>query len=487
MDAWTVTVVAIFGAIVGSFLNVVIFRLPRDQSVMRPVWSFCPHCNARIGAIDNVPVLSWLFLRGRCRNCSAFISDIYPLIECLTALVFVMIWDGLLNAHVIATIEARSFSTSWPIIVAYLSLFAGLLATATMDIESYMIDIRILVFVMIVGVAGHAAWWGKMDPADWAKTTTDPAHLPAALCLVGVAMGATWAATALVASRVRRHNPQDGGGAARLESDNNAEAGAQENSPLPTAYLFSGTEGRFRPIHIVLLVAIILGLTLWSAFKPDGTIGDLGFGSGQRGFIACFVFMLVLILASMVRREADEQIVEELEAERHTARSIALGEFAYFIPAIAVGVGLLVYFRLSDRMDSDWHELLGSANHHVAGASVAIAGMAFGATLGWTVRILGTLSFGKEAFGSGDIFIMAAIGAVGGLWMVVFSFFLAALLTLIGVLATLFRKSSRAIPFGPWLALGAFVAMYLHDRLVGVFAPYGPFFWWILSGESIGL
>ena len=428
MDAWFVTVVAIFGAIVGSFLNVVIFRLPRDLSVMRPVWSFCPHCNNRIAAVDNIPVLSWLFLRGRCRNCSAPISDIYPLIECLTALMFVMTWDGLLNDRVVSTISAETLSTDWPIVVAYLVLFAGLLATATMDIESYMIDIRISVFAMIIAVAGHTAWWAMIGPAQWTQTTIKGAYLPAALCLVGVAMGATWALTALVASRFRRRDNDDSVpiSQAETESEDNPEATAQEDESLPTAYISSGAKARFRPLPILLLAVIIIGLTLWSAFKPDRTIGELGFGSGQRGLIASAVFMLVLILASMVRRQADVQIAEELEAERHNARSMAWGEFAHFIPALMVGVGLLWYLRQSGRVAGDWNDLLGGADRFLIGASVAIAGMVFGAMLGWTVRILGTLAFGKEAFGSGDIFIMAAIGAVGGLWMVVFSFFLAA-------------------------------------------------------------
>ncbi|MCZ6682860.1 MAG: A24 family peptidase, partial [Planctomycetota bacterium] len=293
----------------------------------------------------------------------------------------------------------------------------------------------------------------------------------------------------LVASRFRRPDNDDSVpiSQAETESEDNPEATAQEDESLPTAYISSGAKARFRPLPILLLVVIIIGLTLWSAFKPDRTIGELGFGSGQRGLIASAVFMLVLILASMVRRQADVQIAEELEAERHNARSMAWGEFAHFIPALTVGVGLLWYLRQSGRVAGDWNDLLGGADRFLIGASVAIAGMVFGAMLGWTVRILGTLAFGKEAFGSGDIFIMAAIGAVGGIWMVVFSFFLAALLTLVGVLATLFRKSSRAIPFGPWLALGTFVAMYLYDLLISVFGPYGPFFWWILSGESGGM
>jgi leader peptidase (prepilin peptidase)/N-methyltransferase len=75
---------AVLGALVGSFLNVVAHRLPRGESVNRPR-SRCPSCETPIRAIDNVPVLSWLLLRGRCRSCSAPISPRYPLVEAGTA------------------------------------------------------------------------------------------------------------------------------------------------------------------------------------------------------------------------------------------------------------------------------------------------------------------------------------------------------------------------------------------------------------------
>lgn len=85
----------VLGAIIGSFLNVVIHRLPREQSIVFPN-SSCPKCHASIKAYDNIPILSFLILRGRCRGCSAPISPRYPAVEALTALLFVAVtWhDG---------------------------------------------------------------------------------------------------------------------------------------------------------------------------------------------------------------------------------------------------------------------------------------------------------------------------------------------------------------------------------------------------------
>ncbi|MDP7190238.1 MAG: A24 family peptidase, partial [Phycisphaerales bacterium] len=163
--------------------------------------------------------------------------------------------------------------------------------------------------------------------------------------------------------------------------------------------------------------------------------------------------------------------MDEIEAESDHSRSRILKDFAWLLPAVLVGLALLVGFRGTRYIDVDWPTLTdrlaqyGGGTVHGFGMAHALTGLILAAALGWSVRILGTLAFGKEAFGSGDIYILAAIGAVGGLWFTVFTFFLAALLALIGVLATtLLRKQTRAIPFGPWLALGAFVTLWAYER-----------------------
>ena len=89
-DAWIRAIVALpFGLGVGSFMTVAVYRLPRGESVIRPR-SRCPACGAEIGARDNIPVLSWLLLRGRCRRCGERISVEYPLLELTTAALVVL-------------------------------------------------------------------------------------------------------------------------------------------------------------------------------------------------------------------------------------------------------------------------------------------------------------------------------------------------------------------------------------------------------------
>ncbi len=85
------TFVLVVGACVGSFLNVVIHRIPNDESIVFPN-SACPNCKSAIKPYDNLPLLSWLMLRGKCRNCRNPISARYPAVELLTALLFVLVY-----------------------------------------------------------------------------------------------------------------------------------------------------------------------------------------------------------------------------------------------------------------------------------------------------------------------------------------------------------------------------------------------------------
>jgi leader peptidase (prepilin peptidase)/N-methyltransferase len=88
VDPFVAVSAFVFGLCFGSFLNVCIYRLPRELSVSNPPRSFCPHCEKQIASYDNIPVLSWLILGGRCRSCKAAISPRYLAIEVLTGVLF---------------------------------------------------------------------------------------------------------------------------------------------------------------------------------------------------------------------------------------------------------------------------------------------------------------------------------------------------------------------------------------------------------------
>ena len=127
----TVAVAAVCGVVgllVGSFLNVVIHRVPKRESVVRPN-SHCPTCGAPIANRDNVPVLSWLLLRRRCRACKEPISARYPLVEVTTGALFVA--------------AALRFGADW-VLPAYLLFFAALLAISLIDLEHFIVPNRIV-------------------------------------------------------------------------------------------------------------------------------------------------------------------------------------------------------------------------------------------------------------------------------------------------------------------------------------------------------
>jgi leader peptidase (prepilin peptidase)/N-methyltransferase len=131
--AFYVATAALFGASVGSFLNVCIYRLPRPGlSVSRPVRSFCTTCGERIGARDNVPLVSWIRLGGRCRTCQSPISSRYFFVEALTAVVFALIVHRFLPA--IAAGEL-----SWGALLTILVAVAALIVATFVDIELRLI------------------------------------------------------------------------------------------------------------------------------------------------------------------------------------------------------------------------------------------------------------------------------------------------------------------------------------------------------------
>ncbi|TFC20746.1 prepilin peptidase [Cryobacterium glucosi] len=142
MDLLPVIVVlcAVVGLVVGSFLNVVIYRVPAGLSIVSPP-SACPRCGAPILRRDNVPVLSWLALRGKCRNCGTGISARYPLVEAGTAVFFVVIalwaWTGSEAADVGDGRVGPVWVRSLLVLLAFLYLAAVSVALGLIDLDTH--------------------------------------------------------------------------------------------------------------------------------------------------------------------------------------------------------------------------------------------------------------------------------------------------------------------------------------------------------------
>jgi leader peptidase (prepilin peptidase)/N-methyltransferase len=139
MSTASVAVLSIFGAMIGSFLNVVVYRVPLKLSVVSPP-SACTQCGTRIKGYDNIPVLSWIVLRGRCRSCHTAISVRYPVIELATAVFFGFVtlwvlagdvfalWIGASTVGLVATCIA---------LAAFLYLAAVSVALAAIDVDTH--------------------------------------------------------------------------------------------------------------------------------------------------------------------------------------------------------------------------------------------------------------------------------------------------------------------------------------------------------------
>ncbi|MBA2763249.1 MAG: prepilin peptidase [Thermoleophilaceae bacterium] len=129
--------IGVLGAAIGSFLNVVIHRVPLEESIVSP-GSRCPHCGHAVRSVDNIPVLSWLILRGRCRDCSSPISVRYPAVELLTAICFVAI----------AVIDGIDLD-----LLLELPFVAMLIAVAFIDLDHRIIPNRIVYPIIVYALA----------------------------------------------------------------------------------------------------------------------------------------------------------------------------------------------------------------------------------------------------------------------------------------------------------------------------------------------
>ena len=127
----------VLGAAVGSFLNVCIYRWPVDLSINRPRRSFCPNCKQPIPWQQNLPLISWIVLRGRCANCGAKISFRYFAVELVTALLFLAIWG----------------SFPWQVAIAYWVFVSFLIIGTFIDFEHFIIPDRVTIGGVIAGVA----------------------------------------------------------------------------------------------------------------------------------------------------------------------------------------------------------------------------------------------------------------------------------------------------------------------------------------------
>ena len=178
---------AVFGLLIGSFLNVCIYRIMRDQSVVTPR-SFCPSCGETISWFDNIPVLSYVLLRGNCRHCQEPISLRYPAVELITSLIFALlgarygahlvclkwcVFEALLIALSFTDLEERILPDEltiggsvagliFAVLVPTPGVFSDLLLPRARPLVQSLFEAVLGAVLMTLPIWGLAAFWGRM-------------------------------------------------------------------------------------------------------------------------------------------------------------------------------------------------------------------------------------------------------------------------------------------------------------------------------------
>jgi leader peptidase (prepilin peptidase)/N-methyltransferase len=182
-------VVFVFGAAVGSFLNVCIHRMPNEESIVSPP-SHCPHCGQRIRWTDNIPLISFVALRGKCRHCRAPITPRYVLVEFLTAILFLWVWLKLTPWE-----HPPQHGIDFIKVPIYWLVIAGLIVATFIDFEHYIIPNEITLGGIVAGLVLSAIHPQLMDTSSiWVSLFRS---------LLGIIVGgATLLAIAIVGEKI---------------------------------------------------------------------------------------------------------------------------------------------------------------------------------------------------------------------------------------------------------------------------------------------
>ncbi len=374
--------VFLFGACVGSFLNVLVWRLPTGQSVVTPP-SRCPLCGHRLKWHENMPILGWFFLRGKCSACKAHISIQYPAIEALVALLFLAAYVmcyGPLDRGVGAWFEDASspwwhlqgFGQSWPAFTLTVVAIAGLIAMTIVDAKTMLIPVQIPTTVTIVAFLG----WLVQGFMPESRALREFVPIPVASW--SVAFAALGMMLGLGVSRW-------------LVNTGRLRAGFSDWADYPTDAEGFSAYPHARREMLVELLFILPGFA----------------GAG----IAC-------VLAGMLGWTPDETVCQ---------------------PMALLGGSML--------------------------------GWIVGGGLVWAVRIFGSLGFGREAMGLGDVHLQAAVGAAFGWKVALLAFFVAVFLALVWSAMTFALRRfgaffQREFPFGPHLAIAAILFVVARPVVV---------------------
>ncbi|MFG0248437.1 MAG: prepilin peptidase [Phycisphaeraceae bacterium JB051] len=403
--------IACYGACVGSFLNVVIYRLPEGKSIVTPP-SACPHCGKVLRMWENIPVFAWFFLGGKCARCKTPISFQYPAIEFLTGALFLAV--PIIYYHtdwVNAAWAYAGIQNSWPILGVHVMLVAALIAATMIDIRHYIIPLGIpYVIVLLALIVYPVATYIKPDFASVIPLTQSGGVTIALGGLVGLILANVLLRLGVLPysfadeqewlEQVQKEHPelfeQQKKSTQVLDENASKEAGEAGDKAMPAA-VASDDGHHHTPIDMYLLYP-------------------------------------------------------------HTRREMGKEALFLLLPLL----GMIGGFFLK----SHWPEIAGMIWLRVL--ATVILGYISGGAVIWLTRILGSIAFGKEAMGLGDVHLLAAVGAVLGPMEPIYVFFLAPFFGLLAALisfgvARIYKGQARVIPYGPYLAGATLVVMFARQ------------------------
>lgn len=468
-----------FGAIVGSFLNVVAYRLPEGQGLIDPP-SSCPVCGTRLSWRENLPIVGWIRLGGRCRYCRSRISVRYPLVELLVAVLFggsFALW--FMEPSALALLDPSvgllqpDFARAdllrvWPTYALVLLLIGSLIAITLIDARTFLIPLSIPWLATGVAAAAHPLHAGWLTATGWAervaRNTGHPWTIPTPEGpLLGLTVGAS-AGLGLSVLLLRL-------GAIPRSFDDYEEWERRAEEAERSARGVGPEEARAADLPIEdaepspreLLVRTLLLTGPALAFMLVGAVAGRAAGEPMLGVGGGAA--VGLVIGVVLRNRAAGSGAADGEADGEPAwlqyphaRRETLKELLFLAPVLVgagigwgfapLGGGLIAVPPL-------WLAALGgSALGYLAGGAIV-----------WAVRILGTLAFGKEAMGLGDVHLMAAVGAVLGWADPLLAFVTAPFLGLAwAAMGAAFRAAGKgmgsAMPFGPHLAAATLLVVF---------------------------
>ncbi len=427
------------GCCVGSFLNVVIWRLPALGTIVAfknrtaPLtlsWppSHCPMCHNAIPWYRNIPVLGWLMLRGKCGSCQAPISARYPLVELGTGLIYLALYLGFFDAHW-NNGPTPDFSGGVVAMVLYLIFVSGLLAASAIDADFFIIPLRIPYLIMAVALASCVFGAPKMLPS------VVPASIGGKLAFGGTV--GLLLSNALIYLKILP----------RSFATPHAAADHVDNVallliPPPTL------QKSWPQIAAGFIIAVIVLLAWVLCSATTAALATL---------IGGILAFLIGILPRPMLAPDDSQLVLDESADVNARREISK-EILFLLPPLCLAIlAAAVPIALPAL---PWLErLLG-----------VLLGLLVGGGMIWVIRIIGTLVVGRVAMGAADAPLMAAIGAVVGVPAVIVVFFLAPILGLVWAVVLKFQGKPNILPYGPWLSMAAILTLFIGNPIIHWYA-----------------